>query len=303
MLATAGLAAGGCVSLPTLDLDQYPELPPVAELESVPFHAQPEFHCGPASLLTVLEASGTSPGFEAVAERVYVPQLMGSLQAEMLAAARSFGRIPYRLGPDPAEVFAEVAAGRPVLILQNLGLESRPAWHYAVVVGYERHSNRIVMRSGDRDRLISPARRWMRQWDWAGRWGVVLLVPGELPADPDRTRLLRALADFEVVAPARESGRAWRAVTGIWPDEPIAWLGVGNAAWGNADLKTAEDAFMRVLTLDSGHAPARYNLARVWEQTGHACDALEMVDGLDDVLGGGRVAEIQARLRSACRQD
>lgn len=302
VLASAGLLAGGCAAIPTLDLDRLDQLPPAVELESVPFHAQLDDHCGPASLLTVLEASGVEPGFEAVSARVYVPDLGGSLQAEMLAAARAFGRIPYRLAPDPVDVFTELAAGRPVLILQNLGVESLPFWHYAVVIGFDRESNRVILRSGDEYRLVSPAGRWLRQWHRAGRWAVVLLQPGELPAAPERSRLLRAVADFEAVSTPAATGQAWRAVSALWPDEPIAWLGIGNAAWGSEDLEAAERAFERVLALEPGHNPARYNLARVLEETGRACAALELLAGLDREALGGRVPAARTRLRESCRE-
>ena len=37
-----------------------------------------------------------------------------------------------------AGVYAQVAAGSPVLVLQQLGVGPWPAWHYAVVIGYDR---------------------------------------------------------------------------------------------------------------------------------------------------------------------
>jgi hypothetical protein len=54
----------------------------------------------------------------------------------MIGAARRHGRLAYLItGPD--SMFEEVAAGHPVIVLQNLGLSWYPVWHYAVVVGYD----------------------------------------------------------------------------------------------------------------------------------------------------------------------
>ena len=126
----AALAA--CSVNPKLDLAEAAGSEPV-ELVDVPFHPQEAYHCGPATLLTVLEASGVDDAsYDGLVQRVFVPGLEGSLQTEMTAAAREHGRIAYLLPPEPSAVFAELAAGRPVLVLLNQGVRSLPFWHYAV---------------------------------------------------------------------------------------------------------------------------------------------------------------------------
>lgn len=271
----------------------------------VPFHPQEEHHCGPAALLTVLEASGAEPAYTAVVERVYVPGLEGSLQAEMSATARHFGRVAYGPPPDPAAVFGEVAAGRPVLVLLNLGLPARPFWHYAVVVGFDPARNQILMRSGQDERLRVNARKWLRQWDWAGRWALVTLRPGEWPARPDRRRLLQALADFETAGDPAAARRAWRTASDHWPRELAVWLGLGNAAHALSDHPAAEAAYRRALALDADYWPARLNLASTLLDAGRACDGLELVGG-----GPGSFDRLHAvyldlaiSLREACPPD
>jgi hypothetical protein len=244
------------------------------ELAEVPFHPQEEHHCGPASLLTVLEASGVEADYAAVVERVYVPGLEGSLQAEMTAATRAFGRLAYALPPRPEAVLAEVGAGRPVLVLLNLGVPSAPVWHYAVVVGFDPERNRMLLRSGRTERDEQQARPWLRRWEWAGRWAMAALRPGEWPAAADRGRMLRALAEFEDSADAEAAGRAWAAAAARWPDEPLVWLGVGNVAHRRGAGDEARDAYRRALALAPGHLPARLNLAVSLGEAGLACDAL-----------------------------
>ena len=245
------------------------------ELDEVPFHPQQAHHCGPASLLTILEASGRSVEYRALVDRVFVPGLEGSLQAELAAAPRVFGRISYRLDPEPAAVFAEIAAGRPVLVLLNLGVPSRPIWHYAVAIGFDPGSNKVILRSGDARRQVQRARPWLRRWDWAGRWAIVVLSPGELPVGPDKRRLFESLAAFEDVAEPPSVGEAWAAALRLWPDEPVAWLGAGNAAYGSEDWKGASEAYRRALELDPGNLPARLNLGLSLVESGEACQALD----------------------------
>ena len=57
-------------------------------------------------------------------------------QVELVAAIRRYGRVPYEIEPSLSSLTAELQAGRPVLVLQNLGIKIAPLWHYAVVVGY-----------------------------------------------------------------------------------------------------------------------------------------------------------------------
>lgn len=269
------LLATGCATFDTKIPDSWA---PHVELSETPFHPQLEHHCGPAALITVLEASGIKPGYDEVADRVYVPGLEGSLQVEMMAATRSFERIPFRLPGELQPVLAEIEAGRPVLILQNLGLRSRPAWHYAVVIGYDRERAEILMRSGTDPLQATPTRRWMRQWDWASRWAIVVLEPGELPANPHLPAVLRALADFDDHAPAEPRLRAWRAVAEQWPDESLAWMGTGNARYELGALEGAATDFEHALEIEPESWPARLNLAQVLLELDSPCKGLRIVE-------------------------
>ena len=251
---------------------------PHIELSETPFYPQLAHHCGPAALITVLEASGATPAYDEVADRVYVPGLEGSLQVEMMAAARSFERIPFRLPGELEPVLAEVEAGRPVLILQNLGLRKVPTWHYAVVIGYHRERAEILMRSGTDPLQATPTRRWMREWDWASRWAIVVLEPGELPANPHRPAVLRALADFDDHAPAEPRLRAWQAVVEQWPDESLAWMGTGNARYDLGALEDAATDFERALESRPESWPARLNLAQVLMELDRPCQGLGIVE-------------------------
>lgn len=104
------------------------------ELVEVPFFPQEPYQCGPAALATVLVHSGVDVTAEQLVSRVYVPDRQESLQAEILSATRSHGRVPYVMPKTLAPILTELRAGHPVLLLQNLGIDRWPVWHYAAAV-------------------------------------------------------------------------------------------------------------------------------------------------------------------------
>ncbi|MEE8286788.1 MAG: PA2778 family cysteine peptidase, partial [Gammaproteobacteria bacterium] len=171
-------------------------LPPRAEVASVPFFPQEAYYCGPAALAMSLNWSGLAETPDSVASRVYTPGRRGTLAADMVSAARRKGRLAVEVrGLD--NLLAEVAAGHPVIVFQNLALEWWPQWHFAVVIGYDLTSREIVLHSGTTERLKTPLDVFERTWDRTGEWALVTLPPDHLPATADRQSLLLAAAGLE----------------------------------------------------------------------------------------------------------
>ena len=108
-------------------------LPPRVELSAVPFYPQEDYQCGPAALATTLVHAGVAVTPEELVSQVYLPARKGSLQAEMLAASRRHGLMAYQLAPRLEDLLREVADGKPVIVLQNLGFGFAPVWHYAEI--------------------------------------------------------------------------------------------------------------------------------------------------------------------------
>lgn len=238
------------------------------ELADTPFFPQEKLQCGPAALATVLGAAGVAADPERLAAEVYTPGLGGSLQLELVAAARARGLVPYELPPEADALFAELLAGRPVLVLQNLRLRTLPAWHYAVVVGADPLAETVILRSGATQRRVEPAGKFMRSWDLAERWGLVLLRPGELPATLDRARYLAAVAGLEAAGRHAEAARAWAAALGPWPEDRVALFGYATASHLAGDLATAYESYLALLELEPAHAAALNNLANLLANRG-----------------------------------
>ena len=157
------------------------------------------------------------------------------------------------------------------------------------------------MRSGDDPRRAERADRWLRQWDWGGRWATVLLRPGELPAAPERDRLLEATAAFDAAGTPAARLTAWQAALERFPDAPVAALGVANALHAAGDLRGAEAVYRKMLDRWPDHAAARINLAETLLASGQACAAREVLGGAPASGFDVQAADTAQRVDAACR--
>lgn len=249
------------------------DLPAWVELSSTPFHPQERYQCGPAALATVLGASGFDVSPDALVPQVYVPAREGSLQPEMLAAARRNGAVSMTIAPRLDALLGEVSAGHPVVVLQNLSLSWAPLWHYAVVIGYDLAQGDIILRSGTTERLTMPLSTFEHTWARSHYWGMVALPPEQLPASADEEQVVAALVAFEKTAGAKLSRKAYESALRRWPQNAILHFGFGNAAYAAGDKRIAADAFRRTTELIPDHVAALNNLATVMAELGDLVQA------------------------------
>jgi tetratricopeptide (TPR) repeat protein len=186
--------------------------------------------------------------------------------------------MPYIIDTDVSVLLGEVRSGRPVLVLQNLGSNRSPIWHYAVVIGYLTDDKKFILRSGDQERHLMRASSFIRTWQRAGYWGLLVLQAGELPASPNAARYVRSVVAIEANGDARHAVKSYRAATERWPDYSLAWLGLGNSYYALGDLDSAENAYNRLLSIDSDHLVALNNLSQVQMDRGCLADASATLD-------------------------
>lgn len=270
LLALAAFALAGCAGAPRFDA----AAPSSIELDDVPFYPQTAFQCGPASLATVLAYEGLAVTPDELAPSVYVEGLRGSLQAELLAATRRRGLVPYRLEPDAEALFAEVESGKPVLVLQNLGIDRVPLWHYAVVVGFDAEADRVVLRSGKQRRRQERLGRFLKTWDRGDNWAFVASRPDEPPATATAGGWIRAITDAVHVLPPDALDAAFAAAKARWPkDALVLFAAAAHEASAGRPHAAARD-YRRLLGIDPGHAAARNNLAHLLAADGCVAGAL-----------------------------
>ena len=257
-----------------------PSLPvePFRELAETPFFPQDKYQCGPASLAMVLNAAGAGVSPQQLQPLVYLPGNKGSLQAEMLAAASHYG---YLAVPVPAtldSLLQELSDGRPVLVLQNLGVAALLLWHYVVVIGYDLEQRIFYLRSGRDRRKVYSFGRFLKTWSRAGNWAMVVVEPGEVPLSATATAYLQAATALERQHNPAAALRAYAAATRRWPDQPLLWAAAGNAAYALERFADAEAAYREALSLQPGAAAIMNNLALALAAQGCTPTALAVLD-------------------------
>lgn len=250
----------GCAGIPE-PIRNLPDPSVAVELVDTPFFAQERYQCGPAALATVLAASDVPVKLDDLVRKVYIPAREGAIQVEMLAATRTSGRLPYVLNGSLAAIVSELQAGRPVVVLQNLGVSMIPRWHYSVVVGIDAPRNVVILRSGTDKRRETPVKVFLRTWGRSDYWAMSALRPGALPTDVDRERYFSSVVGLEQAGMHAEAISAWQAALADWPDSPVAQFGLGNALLRLDNFVEAEKVYRELLAAQPSLNVARNNLA------------------------------------------
>lgn len=303
-LLLAGLAclllltlAGCATQTRTLLQGTSRDLPRRVELSSTPFHPQERHQCGPATLAMSLNAAGIPVEPDVLVPQVYVPERKGSLPPEMLAAARRNGALAMTIPPRLDSLLAEIAAGNPVIVLQNLSLQLFPLWHYALAIGYDLDSGDVILRSGTTERLAMPMSTFEHTWARSGYWAMVALAPGRLPVTASESHVVDALVAFEKSSSTDRSRKAYEHALGKWPHNPILQMGIGNTAYAAGDLGAAAAAFRRASEERPDNAAGFNNLATVLAEMGDLDGATEAAERAV-AIGGPWRAAAQATLES-----
>jgi tetratricopeptide (TPR) repeat protein len=213
-------------------------------LEEAPFFPQQEYQCGPAALATVLVDQGIDVVPDDLINKVYIPERQGSLQIEMVATARSYGLLSYKINPTLGTILSEIDNGNLVLVFQNLGLQFWPKWHYAVAIGYDLNKAEILLRSGAFATHTISFSTFERTWARANYWAYVFMPPGKIPQSANPIQYIQSCHDLQKTR-GNIALKAFQSGAERWPHESIVLMALGNAEFDAKNYSNAIAAYQQ----------------------------------------------------------
>jgi tetratricopeptide (TPR) repeat protein len=220
-----------------------------------------------------------------------LPARKGSLQVEMLATPRRYGLVSYLLAPRYEDILREVAAGNPVVVLQNLGSD----WHYAVVAGYDGVEGMMVLRSGQVKR--QEMQFFVLEYTWAntGHWAMVTMPPDRIPATATEPAYLEAIVAMARVGAPRAVQTAYQTFLERWPDNVTASIGLANSYYTQGHLDAAEAVLRRAAERNPESDAVMNNLAQALSDEGRNDEALAIIERAVALAGPYASVAMQTR--------
>ncbi len=236
------------------------DVPTRASVADVPLIAQADFYCGPASIAMVMQWAGSDVTQEEIAALAFSPGAGGTYLSDMLGSSRRLGQLAVQIDTFD-QLLAEIAAGHPVIVFQNLGLGIAPVWHYGVVTAYDFDLDEVYLNSGQLDRMVMPFSVFERTWRRGDFWALVVLPPDQMPVSLNEVDLLSAAAALERVAQAGAAEMLYQTGAERWPENWLWPFGLANARYAQGDLTGARRALLQARAIDQSIPEVRANLA------------------------------------------
>ncbi|KAF0866279.1 peptidase C39 family protein [Pseudomonas sp. LD120] len=187
-------------------------LPERVELSSVAFFHGEAYQSGPGALASMLSQQGVviTPGL--LDKPLHLPGAEAQLQQNMQILAREYGMVVYPLDDNLQALLAQVAAGYPVLVRFTEGSAFWAEPRYAVLVGYNRSKQTVLLRGAKSRRQLIGFSAFESAWKDAGSFAVLIQAPDQLPAQVDRQRWLKAASELARSGQERAAVRATKAL-------------------------------------------------------------------------------------------
>lgn len=147
-------------------------------ISDVPFIAQEEFYCGPASLAMVLNFYGIKITQEEIAKEIYLKKLKGALNIDLLMYARQKGFQARYYSGSIDDLKANISNDAPLILVLNLGYEIYPVYHYIVATGFYDEKNFIIAHSGKEEDKTFSYKELLKAWEKTS-FGTLLITPLE----------------------------------------------------------------------------------------------------------------------------
>ncbi|TVT81466.1 peptidase C39 family protein [Pseudomonas sp. H3(2019)] len=209
LAAACVLSLAGCAGSVQPEIQRLPER---VELSGMPFYRGEAYQSGPQSLASMLSQQGIviTPGL--LDKPLHLPGAEAQLQQNMQNLAREYGMVVYPLDSNLPALLTQVAAGYPVLLRFSEGSAFWKEPRYAILAGYNRHKQTVLLRSGMDRRLLMSFTSFESAFQNAGGWAVLIQGPTQIPAKVDSQRWLKAADELARAGQEQAATNATKAL-------------------------------------------------------------------------------------------
>lgn len=230
------------------------------EISAVPFVNQSVGHCGPATLTMLFQYHGKPADANQVASTVLIPGMKGSLQTDMISAARRQGFMAVPISGFHS-LIKEIADNHPVIVFENLGLSWYPQWHYAVVYGFDLDKKTLALHTGPSQDQTVQMKHFEQDWMLGDYWGLVILKPGDVALSASEFQNSSAATALEAMGFYDSAEKSYRRILQEWPNSLVALMGMGNLEYRKQNLSRALYYFRQAQLMHPQSLSAKKNVA------------------------------------------
>lgn len=141
-------------------------------ISNVPFYAQEDYQCGPASLAGVMNYWEIDVTPDDIAKEIYSKSAKGTLNIDMAIYPQRKGLIAEQYSGNMKDLKKNIDSGYPLIVLVDYGFWAVQSNHFMVVVGYNEAG--VIVNSGkDKGKFISEE-DFIKTWEKTKFWTLLI---------------------------------------------------------------------------------------------------------------------------------
>jgi ABC-type bacteriocin/lantibiotic exporter with double-glycine peptidase domain len=141
-------------------------------ISNVPFYAQEDYQCGPASLAGVMNYWKIDVTPDGIAKEIYSKSAKGTLNIDMVIYPQKKGLFAEQYSGNMKDLKKNIDSGYPLVVLVDYGLWVFQSNHFMVVVGY--NEDGVIVNSGkDKGKFISEE-DFIKTWEKTKFWTLLI---------------------------------------------------------------------------------------------------------------------------------
>jgi tetratricopeptide (TPR) repeat protein len=229
-------------------------------IDGLHFFGQEKNFCGPAALAIVMNYWGDDVSQEEIAQEIYRPSIKGSLTVDLERYAFKRGFFAQAGIFELDELGPKIRDGIPVVVMLQV-MPFIKKNHYLVFFGYDETREVVLVYSGKDEPELMGYGDFVRKWESAGKWALIVCPPQKVNWDLDAYYLNKLGLIYE------ESGVNDLAVIyykkAVKEDDSQAlyFFNLGNVYLKLKDYTQAVVYYIKAIEIDKGYADAYNNIA------------------------------------------